>query len=156
MDLLPSTDDGIQDNFYQRLLSLPKLHGTKFPVWEANISTVRSWLQECLNTHECGAAPPSLPARLLAAKDGPIHIEDTHHLPMNTKYCTLNHCWGPKSLPDLAIKKSEPGAVSHEHPRASFLEDFPRCNLHCQKPGNRLPLGRLFMYHSGGRGRPPT
>jgi hypothetical protein len=124
MGHLPSTLEGNQENFYQQVLSLPEYHGTKSSVWEANISTVRLWLKECLNTHECSSTPSSLPARLLKVKDDPIHIQDTPHLPRNTKYCTLSHCWGPN--PDLTwqLKKEKLEMYHTSIPVQAFSKTF--------------------------------
>jgi hypothetical protein len=124
MGSLPLTDNANQDNIYQQLLPLPKRYETRSPVWEANISTVNSWLQECLNNHDCGSAPSSLPARLLAVKDDPIHIEGTLRLPVNTKYCTLSHCWGPN--PDLTwqLKRANLELYHTSIPAQAFSKTF--------------------------------
>lgn len=93
-------------------LPLSSIDNTKPPLWTARLPVVKSWLRECVDSHDCVLVSSSLPTRLLSIKKDPIHIVNTSKLPIDTKYCTLSHCWGPN--PDLTWQLKWSNLKSYE------------------------------------------
>jgi hypothetical protein len=81
------------------------------PSWTSDLAMAKHWLARCLKEHTmCGRINENarrLPTRLIEisvnSQQRKARLVESEHIPPNTEYLSLSHCWGGQSIFSLQL-----------------------------------------------------